>query len=741
MRRSFLALALLFALPVHAEETLALLVVDGKPVASEPDMLDPEALSFPTTQWQEWGVVIPKKLRRKQHLSPQELGVVVEYDEPTMEVRLTVPANLRQAKKVGYVRTLPDQVSPAPKGVMVDYDVAAFNDGDSTRVSVGHVARSHVAGGLLTTTGQANWVQGKGDYIRGTTTWRRDFLRSGTSLAVGDVGLAPNGLNDPALLGGVRIGSDRQLTRFGTGLEIPLIGGVADTRSTAEVLVNEHQRATGQVSSGPFELAPSIALPGLNNVEVIQRDAFGREQSFSRSFYAHPDLLRRGSKEWDVAAGSVRTNPTEDHYEGFAAQGAFRYGLTDRWTIGTTAQTGKVGDMGGRNLTLHNTLSFGRGGLVQADVSASWRDDGARGSAFRVAYEQRRPNWSLTASHTKKSDDYWEISQLQDQGFRIQSQTTAALAIHPKDQPWRAQVSYSDIQYDNDRRLQQVGVSGSYRRGRSAYMVGALHDLRTGDNQVYVGLRMPLGPGNVMATARSAPNVGPSVDATYSGRTEIGGHDVRYQVGGTWADTSRIQGRVDTVVWGGDLTLEARKGQGHPFMVNGRYTNSVWLGEGGLINGRGYNPYGSFAVVEVPGQAGVDVRGSSRPTTTNKRGTALIRGLPSLTQTPVNIDATQLPIDQHVDDSQRMVVAPRQGGVKVEFPTTRSSVRQFVVRLGQDFAPAGAKVESDAGETFLLAERGVLVLEQPSARATLYTTDLKCELVLPDEGGEVICSP
>ncbi|WP_140722545.1 fimbria/pilus outer membrane usher protein [Pseudomonas sp. Hp2] len=741
MRCLVLALALVFALPVHAEETLALLVVDGQAVAPEPELLDPAALSFPAARWQAWGVVIPKTLRRKHHLSPQELGVEVVFDEPTLEVRLTLPARLRAAKQVGYVRALPDQVSPAPTGVMVDYDVAAFNDGDNTRVSVGHVARTHVAGGLLTTTGQANWVEGQGEYLRGTTTWRRDFLRSGTSLAVGDVGLAPNGLNDPALLGGVRVGSDRQLTRFGTGLEIPLIGGVADTRSTAEVLVNEHQRATGQVSSGPFELAPSIALPGLNNVEVIQRDAFGREQSFSRSFYAHPDLLRRGNKEWDVAAGSVRTNPTEDHYEGFAAQGSFRYGLTDRWTLGATAQTGKVGNDGGHNLTLHNTLSFGRGGLVQADVSASSREDGARGSAFRLAYEQRRFNWSVTASHTRKSDDYWEISQLQDRAFRIQSQTTAAVAFHPQDQPWRAQVSYSDIQYDNDRRLQQLGVSGSYRRGRSAYFVGALHDLGTGDNQVFVGLRMPLGPGTVMASARSAPQVGPWVEASFSGHTDVAGRDVRYQVGGTWADTSRIHGRVDTRVGGGDLTLEARKGQDQPFMVNGRYTNSVWVGEGGLINGRSYNPYDSFAIAEVPHQAGVEVRGSSRPTTTNPRGTALIRGLPSLTPTPVNIDATQLPIDQQVDDSQRMVVAPRQGGVKVEFPLTPSTVRQFVVRLGDGFAPAGAKVESDAGETFRLAERGVLVLEQPSTRATLTTAHMKCELVLPEEGGEVVCAP
>jgi len=741
MRRTLLALALLLTLPAQAEETLALLVVDGKPVATEPDMLDPDALSFPARQWRDWGVVIPKKLRGRAALSPQDLGVGVEFDEPAMEVRLTVPAGLRAAKRVGYARTLPDKVSPAPKGVMVDYDVAAVHDGHSTRVSVGHVARTHVAGGLLTTTGQANLVDGQGDYIRGTTTWRRDFLGSGTSLAVGDVGIAPNGLNDPAVLGGVRVGSDRQLTRFGGGMEIPLIGGVADTRSTAEVLVNEHQRATGQLPRGPFELAPGIAVPGLNNVEVIQRDEFGREQSFSRSFYAHPDLLRRGSKEWDVAAGAVRVDPTEDHYDGWAAQGSVRYGLSDRWTIGATAQTGQVGNEGGRNLTLQNTVSLGRGGLIQADVSASQSNDGSRGSAYRLAYEQRRPDWSFMASHTQKSPDYWEISRLQDRPFHITSQTTAALALHPQDQRWRANLSYSDIQYDNDRRLQQVGVSASYRRGRSAYTVGALHDVRTGDNQAYVSLRMPLGSGNVMASARTAPNVGPWVDANYSARTEIAGQDVRYQVGGTLGDKSRIHGRADLRVAGGDLTLEARKSQDQDLIVNGRYANSVWVGEGGVINGRGYNPYGSFAIVEVPDQVGIDIRGSSRTTQTNKRGVGLVSGLPSLTPTPVIIDANQLPVDQQIDDNQKMVVAPRQGGVKVEFPITQSSIRQYVVRFGDGYAPAGAKVESDTGEVFLLADRGVLVLEHPATRATLNAPDLNCELILPPEGGEIVCRP
>lgn len=57
-----------------------------------------------------------------------------------------------------------------------------------------------------------------------------------------------------------------------------------------------------------------------------------------------------------------------------------------------------------------------------------------------------------------------------------------------------------------------------------------------------------------------------------------------------------------------------------PLLLNGRYANSVWLGEGGVVNGRGYNPNGSFAVVEVPGQAGVEIQGPNGTATTDKQG-------------------------------------------------------------------------------------------------------------------------
>src|SRR5690606_20470361 len=100
-------------------------------------------------------------------------------------------------------------------------------------------------------------------------------------------------------------------------------------------------------------------------------------------------------------------------------------------------------------------------------------------------------------------------------------------------QPWRATLSYSDVRYNDDRQLQQVALMASLRQQRATWLAGGIHDLQTGDNQLFLGVRLRTDRGNVMATAKTAPNVGPSVDAVYSGRTELGGRDVRYQVGGT----------------------------------------------------------------------------------------------------------------------------------------------------------------------------------------------------------------
>ena len=63
------------------------------------------------------------------------------------------------------------------------------------------------------------------------------------------------------------------------------------------------------------------------------------------------------------------------------------------------------------------------------------------------------------------------------------------------------------------------------------------------------------------------------------------------------------------------------------------------------------------------------------------------------------------------------------------------------MRLGETYAPEAARVVSEQGEVFLLGARGVLVLEKTATTATLEHEGTKCELVLPKEGGIVVCQP
>ncbi|MGJ4727703.1 fimbria/pilus outer membrane usher protein [Luteimonas sp. SDU101] len=739
MVRTALVLALLVALPAQAEETLAVLVVEGKVVDSQPRLLDPAHLVLPTAEWVSHGVAVPKELLARPELVAQELGLAVSFDSTTMEVRVGIPPRLRPGQRLGSRQSLPEELSPAPAGVMVDYDIAAATDGELHAVSVGHTIRTNVAGGVLTTTGQANYRE-HASYTRGNTAWQKDFLGSGTTVQIGDVALPSNGLNTNSLLGGMRLGTDRALTRFGGGFDIPMIGGLADTRSTAEVFVNEHRRAVGQLAPGPYELSPSLALPGLNNLEVVSRDEFGREHTQSRTFYAHPDLLAPGSLEWGVSSGAVRPSPVEDRYGGWAVAGTTSRGMTSNWTAGLSVQAGEYEGNAGRNATVHNTVSMGSGGLLQAHVSASVSGEGS-GYAYRVGYERRTQDWSVSASHTRRSEEYWEIGQLRDSAFEVRSQTNASLAFHPRGSAWRASLGYTGIDFVEDE-VRQLSATLSHSKPGRSLSLGVAHDLGTGDNRIYAALRLSgSGPGQSSYTARSAPSTGPELHATYSGRTSLAGREYHYQVAGVASDSWQAFGRVDTTVAGGNLSVEGRK-TSHGLLVNSRYANSVWIGEGGVINGQGYSPNASFTVVEVPGQADIQIHGSTnKAPRTNSKGFAVISGLPNLRESHVRLDPLELPVELDLKSSWEKTTPRRRGGSKVVFQASESSLRQYEVRMGEGFAPANATATTDTGEVFNLGERGVLVVSNPAESVVIRRGDWNCERVLPKDGNIVHCQP
>jgi len=737
--RGLLLLLMLVPGTAMSQETLALLLVDGKPVGDEPEMIDPQAVAFPPARWMELGATLPGNLHSRDTLTADELGVAVEYDSQAAEVRLRIPAQLRPRQTIGSRRQLPTQISPMPKGVLLDYDVATLTDKNTQRASVGHTMRTGLGGGVFSTTGQANWSDGQTHYVRGTTQWRRDFLSSGTTLAVGDVAVPAGGVSNSAVLGGVRIGTDRSLTRFSGGFDIPTIGGLADTRSTAEVFVNEQRRASGELQPGPFQLDRGIAAPGLNNLQLVQRDGFGREQSISRTFYTHADLLGKGSTEWGVVAGAVRPRSVEDRYDGWAGAASGSWGLSDRWTLGAAAQAGSRDGRGGQHFTLSNTLSLGGAGLLQAHVSGSQNETGQTGHAFRASWERRSRDWSASATHLQRSEHYWDVSALLDRTLPIERETNATLSFHPRGGQWRGNLSYTGVQ-SRGRDFEQMAASVAYNRPGMSISAGVAHEFGRGDTQAQVALRLS-NPraGQTVYTARSAPVLGTTLEASTSGVAALAGRDVRYQVAGTVGDAWQTYGRVDAQLAGGDAHAELRSGSMLPTMLTTQYRNSVWLGEGGVLNGRGNSSGLSYALVEVPEQADMAVLGGRTPLKTNKRGYAFVSGLSPLSTASMTIDPLALPLDVSIEANRVEVVPGRGAGAKATFPIQRIASRQFTVLLEGHEVSEGAEAVSDTGERFRIGQRGVLVLHKPARSVRIEGTFGSCEAVLPIDGGQVNC--
>jgi outer membrane usher protein len=141
----------------------------------------------------------------------------------------------------------------------------------------------------------------------------------------------------------------------------------------------------------------------------------------------------------------------------------------------------------------------------------------------------------------------------------------------------------------------------------------------------------------------------------------------------------------------------------------------------------------SFALVEVPGYAGVGVGFQSTVLArTDDNGRALVPRLMAYRRNAIRLDPSELPISAELDTIEMIAVPPARAGVKVAFPVRSGRGALLSIRLedGQP-APAGAEVEL-AGDTreFFVARRGEAFVTGLQERNTLRLKwkGQRCEL-------------
>lgn len=705
-----LALApLLWCSSSYGAESIYAIEINGKTVE--------EALLATTTE--DGDLLVPSAKLKSYGLigdfasiqSMKALGVGVEVNGEKQLVALTVPGKYFKPQVVASTDALVE-ADPSPRGVLINQDLAVIRSyrGDWA-ASWGYDMRTGLAGGVLINTGQLNVQPGGSSNTRGLTTWTKDFIKKGLSVEIGDVFTPSLGITSTSNLLGFKVGTERELT--GDLYPVPVIAGIADSRTTAEIYLNNERQRQLNLDQGPYSIEQGSMLNGLNSSSVVLRDQFGREQIIQSDFYFTNRALRPGASEWAVTGGLSRFGSIGNDYRDLALAGFYRRGLSPFFTLGSSAQM-----MGqNANLGLDATVVLGTAGVLTLSSLAS-HSDGQNALSYLAGYSYQTRNWSINAQTQKRSTDSWQLSDQWRGGSVITRSNLASLSYTHR--PFQVGLSWSSNTYSSGAQNERLSLTGRYSGAKSTLSAQLYRD--RDESGFYVFYTRQFG-------ARQRASVSVSGDhrsLAFNGRAGR----INYGLGTSDSGTNASAG-LDTRAGRFQAQSTMRDGQ---TSLSGRYEGSVWLGEGGALAGRTLNR--SFALVEVADTANAKLNANGSNQVTNSSGYALFP-LSAYRTSNVGLEVSSLPLDAQINERTQTTTPPRLFGSKVTFSVSYTKPLELrAIFQGEIVRGSGVAVADDLEVPIADDGRIFLPTYNPGRSITIKTDSVTCSGVFPIERSE-----
>jgi len=604
-------------------------------------------------------------------------GVTFEFDERTLTLRMTVPPALLPPQVFDFRPERPRNVYyPRDSGGFINYDVT-YTVGNGFQFQslsgVGQVGLrlrdvlffSDVS--YLRTPTFRRWV-------RLTTQVVYDDRSSMNRLVVGDFLGSSGELGGALSLGGVsfsRVYSiNPYLIRFPTWSFV----GTAELRSTVRVFIDGQPVRTVEVAPGVFELRNLAYYGGFHTLEVVVRDAEGRERRFRDVFYFTDALLGRGRQEFHYGVGFIREafGAESWRYRDLAALAFHRVGLTDAVTVGLRAE-GVLGEFyGGGPLW---AVRVGPLGVLAGAAAYSVQTQGDRKSGWAGSLQyfyQTRP-FVLGGFFRYFSRDYASLQTRrlperprQELGVNLSwgSSVVGFLSVGgtwvrrwtgPDRQAWTA--TYSRTLF---RRLNVIVNFQRVREQRTFWQVLGTLNLYVGPRLIATARyeRGSAGTGLGIQVQNITP-VGEGLGFRASAqRTETGG-------GVLYAGESFLQWNTRYGTYRGLL-------QGFWGDLGRQYTLQL-SAAGSLAYVGGTFAWGrpivdSFGVVQVGDLAGVRVYVNNQEIgRTGRSGKLLVPVLSSYLDNQVSINDKDIPLNYRVGEVVRYVSPPLRSGSVIRF--------------------------------------------------------------------------
>lgn len=651
-------------------------------------------------------------------------GCTVDIDEAHQRAVISAPASAFESTHLNAAERQHASVTPASLGGFLNYQISAQQiESDTTAGVLGELG-VFAGAGVLTNSVVGRDADSQAQLIRLDTTYTREFPERLETVSVGDAISDPGAWGNAVRFAGVRWSHDFTLRPDLVTTPLLTAGGTATVPSSVDVFVNNQLATSSQVPAGPFVIDRLPTVSGTGDVNVVVRDALGREQVISQSFYTSTSLLAQGLSQYSVDVGSVRNNYalSSDDYGTTLAEGTYRRGITDYFTLEAHAEyQAECAHAAG----FSTALGIGKVGVLNL-IAANGGDFGGSGWLSGVGVEHRGTRVSFIASSVWATGNFAQVGQALEPAMRLRQRDliqtgldmgrAGALSLAYVRQTYRASPEQETLSLTHTLNLGRFGylnltlsrthspgetsivelesvptglpaaggltVSSAAQDSTSAYLMWVLPlSSRRSASLQAVGGRGSGAPQNeLIAGVMQSPPIGPGSGYRLSAST-AGNYDAQWQQQFHAVDVEAEAARNDGI-------------DGQNIYASG----ALVLLDGDLAATRTVN--NSFAVVDVAGLPNVPVYVENQLTTqTDSSGKALLYNMRPYEANHISIQPEDLPLDTTIASTSTVLAPPSHSGVIARFPVER--VRGGTFKLATEDGtpvPAGAVVKFNGNE-------------------------------------------
>lgn len=646
-------------------------------------------------------------------------GLKYHVNQSTQTLYITAPASSFGGTIMDGFFSRNPRPQNTPWGGFLNYDVLASHDPGQISVNgLFGVGLFNNWGVGTSTFLDQNLGRSGSHLIRLDTAWRHDNTENMTTLTVGDA-ITRGGLTGQDVrFGGVQFGTNFATRPYFVTFPLPGLSGQAAIPSTADLYVNGVLKSTQHVPAGPFSVPAVPVVTGPGQVTLVVRDALGREQTITTSFYASSSLLKTGLNDYSFSIGELRDNYGIDSnaYGDPVATGLFRHGFDQHFT---GEVRGEFSDRM-RDVSLGGTFANAYVGAISTALALSNSSLG-NGALGRFSLQHIWKRFNIGADVRWASPHYTELGYNGLPVPRKQVSVTAGATMGRNLGTLYASYLDQDSQYAGHVKLVSAGYS--LNLSNSGFLnINAFHTLSgVSNNGLSLSFTLSLGPLSAVTTGINYQNHRDRGFVQLQ-KSLPAGTGNGYRVYTESGPNPLTQAEYDYQNSVGTYRIGAQHVAGMN-LYQGEVSGGLAFIGGDVYPSRHVD--GAFGLVQVPGVKGVTVYSENQPVAvTNASGNALIPRLQPYQENHLRIGVKNLPLGAQIGSLNLDAVPRYRSGVIERFPVTLTRGATFTVHLvtGRDL-PAGAQVHiAGNSKTFPVGLNGEVYMTGLSAHNIVEAT-------------------